>query len=277
LTTSATRVRSGCADAAVGVALLSPWENCSRRRNAGQSRELNREMPMTIVMDAPLRRAARMLAMMALMVISAFGSCPDARAAVAYAFESGADGWTNQPTEAFVVTFAPGQGSGGGGGLSIAATGPRDSYQLVHAPDPDWPATHSHFTTITFDARLAPGVQLELATTGMQIRSASNSASNVYLANSITDLGGGWIRVSLRPTNLTDLPASHPDVGLNLHLGTTRGWANTPIATLDNIRGSTATEYPAQGVPTLSALALAVLASLCLILAMRSLGNRNGR
>lgn len=232
---------------------------------------------MTILMDPPIHLAARMLAVLALLVISSFVSCPDARAAVAYAFDSGADGWTNQPTEAFVVTYAPGQGFGGGGGLSIAATGPRDSYQVVHAADSDWPATHSYFTTIAFDARLAPGVQLNLATTGMQIRTASNAASNVYLASAITDLGGGWIRVTLRPTSLTDLPESHPDVGLNLHLGTTRGWANSPVATLDNIRGSTATEAPAQGVPALSALALAMLASLCLVLAMRSLGNRDGR
>lgn len=232
---------------------------------------------MTIVMHAPMRRAARMLAVVAVLVISSFETCSEARAAVTYAFDSSAEGWTHQSTEAFVVTYAPGQGLGGGGGLSIASTGPRDSYQIVHAPDPDWPATHSHFTTITFDARLAPGAQLELAATGMQIRAASNTASNVYLASAITDLGGGWIRVSLRPTNLTDLPASHPDVGLNLHLGTTRGFADTPVATLDNIRGSTATEAPALGVPTLSALALAVLAALCLVLAIRSLGNRNGR
>jgi len=215
--------------------------------------------------------------MMALLVISAFESCPDARAAAAYAFDSGADGWTNQPTEAFLVTYAPGQGFGGGGGLSIAATGPRDSYQIVHATDPNWPATHSYFPTITFDARLAPGVQLNLATTGMQIRTSPTTASNVYLASSITDLGGGWIRVTLLPTSLADLPASHPDIGLNLHLGTTRGWADSPVATLDNIRGTTATEGSAQGVPTLSALALVVLGWLCLVLAMRSLGNRNGR
>ncbi len=112
----------------------------------------------------------------------------------------------------------------------------------------------------------------------MQIRASSNVASNVYLASSITDLGGGWVRISLLPTNLTTLPASDPDVGLNLHIGTTRGLANAPLATLDNIRGSTAMEAaPAQGVPTLSAPALAVLASLCLVLAMGSPGNRNGR
>ena len=166
-----------------------------------------------------------------------FGIAGSAGAAPIFTFDSNAEGWTNQATEPFSVTFAPGEGFGEGEALAISATFPRDSYQIVHDEDSDWPTAPSFFQKITFDVRLVPGVEINPLVTGMQIRDNIGNESNVYLATDFIDLGGGWTRVVMAPTNLFDLPQSHDDVGINLHIGTTSAFENSLVMFIDNIAG----------------------------------------
>jgi hypothetical protein len=172
-----------------------------------------------------------------LMLALLFGIARPAGASSSFTFDSNAEGWTNEATEPFSVTFAPGEGFGGGGALAISATGARNSYQIVHDEDPNWPATPFYFRQISFDVRLAPGLEIEALVTGMQIRDSIGNESNVYLATEVVDLGGGWARVVLAPTNRFDLPGSHDDVGINLHVGTTTASANSLVMYIDNIVG----------------------------------------
>jgi len=178
-----------------------------------------------------------------------FGGIGQAEAVPVFTFDVNDEGWTNQATEPFSVAFAPGAGFGGGGALAISALSNRDSYQIVHAEDPDWPTTLSFFQQITFDVRLEPGVEISFSATGMQIRDNIGNESNVYLATNSIDLGSGYTRVFMEPTNLFNLPQSHDDVGLNLHVGTTSAFRNSLVMVIDNIAGTPCDPSPSACPP----------------------------
>jgi hypothetical protein len=89
------------------------------------------------------------------------------------------------------------------------------------------------------------------------------------MMDGLTDLGGGWSRLELTATDLASLPASHDDIGLNLHLGTD---SSTPgVMYIDNITG---VQLGAPVTPTWGVAALALLLSM---LPAFVLGRRHSR
>lgn len=177
----------------------------------------------------------------------------------AYDFDAGADGWMNQANEPFSVAFAPAQGFDGGG-LAIGATSSRNSFQIVHAPDADWSSRPGTYAAITFDVLLDPGVHLDLAVTGLQIRDSSGTGL-VFMASSALSIGSGWLRIAMSPSGLPRIPMSHDDVGISLHLGTTAPFADARIAVIDNIATSP--------VPEPSSFVLMLLGAFMLVAARR--------
>jgi hypothetical protein len=177
-----------------------------------------------------------------------------AKALAVFDFESGVQGWSNQPSEPFMVQFAPGAGVGGGGSLLVSGAA-RDSWQLIHAyDDPGWTSV-SGFYQFAFDIKLLDvAVGLAPSRTGFKIRSDATNASTAYLASDVIDIGQGWTRITLKATTQSALPQSRDDIGLNWHIGTTFNGGNTTSFYLDNL---TATVVP--GVPgPLPAIGLAV-------------------
>jgi len=75
-------------------------------------------------------------------------------------------------------------------------------------------------------------------------------------------LADGWLRVYLTATTLTDLPLSHDDIGINLHIGTLSAHASALVMVLDNIVAGAAPTPPGSAVPLPSTLALASAALL---------------
>src|SRR6266704_5965489 len=105
-------------------------------------------------------------------------SARSATATTIFTFEADNDGWSNQPLEPFSATFAPGEGLGGGA-LLISATVPRNSYQVFHAADQDWPVDGS-FSEMRFDFRPVSDAALAASATGIQIRDSFGNKSAVY-------------------------------------------------------------------------------------------------
>ena len=165
--------------------------------------------------------------------------------------------WYNQPTEKFSASVADGSGFGGGPAIEVADIDHyRDSYQITHDYIPEWSTEPNYYEKITFDiyidhlAGSYPGGQQEAppdnieainpSATGMKIKDNDGNASNVYMMDSYEDLGDGWYRVMLKPTDSTYLPMSHDDPGINLHVGT-KGADMKQKFYIDNIK-----YYPAE-------------------------------
>jgi hypothetical protein len=156
-------------------------------------------------------------------------------AGTTFTFSASDDGWSNQATEPFDVYFIPDGGVGGGGALRVSGDA-RNSFQLVHAWSTDWPAEAGAFSLITIDFRgISLAGDLSLSSTGVKIRHPAGTESTAYLADRLVSFGGGWSRIEFKPTCLLDLPASHNDVGLNIHFGFTGYLSNT--FHIDNVIG----------------------------------------
>ncbi len=160
-----------------------------------------------------------------------------AQATPIFNFDLSAEGWANQPTETIAVSFASNEGFGGGGGLSVAGIGNRNSYQIVHSWIPDWPSQSFFFEKITFDILVSPAIGINMSSTGMKIKDNDGNASTVYIANQLTTLTDGWFRITMSPTSSTNLPGSHDDIGLNLHIGTIPATRSEQMY-IDNIIGT---------------------------------------
>lgn len=79
------------------------------------------------------------------------------------------------------------------------------------------------------------------------------------MADSVTDIGGGWFHVELTPTALASLPSTPADpAGMNLHIQTSTGTPGTMY--IDNIVGIEA--GAAMPAPASSRGGLALLAAL---------------
>ena len=158
---------------------------------------------------------------------------PLASSSQSFAFATDVSGWTNQPTEPFSVSFTPTAGNNDSGMLKVSGTA-RNSYQLVHAWDATWPAT-TDYEKITFDilfedsnTEIIPGL------TGFKIKQDDGQSSIVYLASKSIDLPNGFKRIELTASDLTDLPLSHNDIGLNLHIQTST--STSVLMYVDNIQ-----------------------------------------
>lgn len=163
-----------------------------------------------------------------------FGGVQPSSAVSVFSFNEDTEAWINQATEQFSVTFADGEGFGGGGALKIVGTF-RDSYQIVMPWQSDWFSEPSSFESITFDIRfITPNTSILPYETGFKIKDNDGNESTAYLTSSITSIGDNWLRVNLIPTDITNLPMSHNDTGLNLHIGTDR--ADTVGMFVDNIK-----------------------------------------
>jgi hypothetical protein len=158
------------------------------------------------------------------------------RASPIFTFSNGTDGWINQTTEPFSVSFLANAGLESDGALAIAATAPRDSYQIVHTEHPEWPALPSFFEAIAVDVRLESGISIVPLGTGLQIRNSFGMESNVYLNTGYAELGGGWIRLTLTPTSLYELPGSHKQDGISLHFQITPFRQDTLVLLVDRIQ-----------------------------------------
>ena len=143
-----------------------------------------------------------------------------AAATTQFTFESSAEGWNSQATEPFSVEYASGKGLWGGGALAISNCYPsaeRDSFQIVHAPDINWPTDMSLVEKITVDVRLMDSMKIVASDTGVQVIDHSGNESVVFGASNFIDLGAGWTRIEMTLSGQYDLPMSHDDTGLNLH------------------------------------------------------------
>ena len=151
-----------------------------------------------------------------------------------FSFNEDTEGWINHATEPFSVTFADGEGFGGGGALRIFGTS-RNSYQIVTPWQSDWPSESYFFERITFDIRfVTPNTSIVPSVTGFKIKDNDGNESTAYLARSIMFIGDDWLRVNLIPTDTTNLPMSHNGTGLNLHIGTDR--SDSVEVFVDNIQ-----------------------------------------
>lgn len=205
----------------------------------------------------------RRILLLAVVVVMIAVGASAVEAQAAFTFDADAEGWVFHPTESFSVTWAAGEGLGGGGALAVAPTSPRTSFAVYHLFDPAWPAVPpTFFDRIGFDIRFASGPSLDPTRTGWRTEDASDNLSAVYMADSVTDIGGGWFHVELTPTALGSLPgtAAVPP-GMNLHIETSTATPGTMF--IDNIVGIEA--EAALSVPVSSPCGLAILAALLVV------------
>lgn len=108
----------------------------------------------------------RILLLAVVVVMSAVGAGV-VEGQATFTFETDAEGWVVHPAESFSVTWAAGEGLGGGGALAVAPTSPRSSFAVYHLFDPAWPAVPpTFFDRIGFDIRFASEPSLDPARTG---------------------------------------------------------------------------------------------------------------